>query len=197
MNYNLLIPLLVTTTVAILGWFAAHQLTAARDRANKRRDLRVQYLLDAYRKLEAASNRECKTEADARQLESAVADIYLFGTSFQVSKVKEFVETFAQTGGASTDSLLADLRRDLRRELRMEAVADGVKYLRITVNEGKASSTHLQSPVSLPLRPIGLCAGEFTVPQDFDAPMSPVTFTTGNGEVFDITDAPPDTRRRP
>lgn len=33
-----------------------------------------------------------------------------------------------------------------------------------------------------PLRPFGLCAGEFTVPDDFDTPMELVTVTTDGGE---------------
>lgn len=181
----------------MIGWFAAHQLTAARDRTNKRRDLRVQYLLDAYRKLEAASNRECKVEADAKQLEAAVADVYLFGTASQVSKAKEFAETFARTGGASTESLLADLRQDLRRELRLEALPDGVIHLRIIPAEEGTSSTPSQAVASKPLRPFGLCAGEFTVPEEFDSPMALVTITTDSGDVSDITNSLPAARRRP
>lgn len=44
------------------------------------------------------------------------------------------------------------------------------------------SATADQSAPVRPLRPIGLCAGEFTVPDDFDAPMELVTVTTGGGE---------------
>ena len=84
MNWSLLAPLLVTTVVAIFGWLVAHRLSAARDRANKRRDLRVQYLIDAYRKLENAGNRNTNTSDYAAALELAVADIQLFGSPDQV-----------------------------------------------------------------------------------------------------------------
>ena len=51
MNFGLLIPLLVTTLVAILGWVVAHAFARSRDRANKQREIRVNYLIQAYRQL--------------------------------------------------------------------------------------------------------------------------------------------------
>jgi uncharacterized protein YjaG (DUF416 family) len=57
-NAPLLLSLIVTATLAITGWYVLHRLSLNRDEANKRRDLRVQYLLEAYRKLENASNRQ-------------------------------------------------------------------------------------------------------------------------------------------
>ncbi len=156
MNYTLLLPLLVTAFVAILGWFAAHQLAAARDRTNKRRELRVQYLIDAYRNLEASSNRDQLYELDWSALEAAIADIQLFGTLTQVKKARKFAEDFSNHGAASLDDLLFDLRRDLRRELRLEAVPDSVKYLRITplaLTSNTGSNTIIRTPS---VRPIGV-----------------------------------------
>lgn len=48
--------------VVMIGWFVAHQFSVSRDRQNKRRDLRVQFLLEAYRRLEAAADRDSKDE---------------------------------------------------------------------------------------------------------------------------------------
>lgn len=53
--------ILISTGVVIAGWIVAHRLNLQRDTAAKRRDLRVQYLLDAYRRLEAAANRDPET----------------------------------------------------------------------------------------------------------------------------------------
>lgn len=71
---------LVPAIVAVVGWFMAHQFNSYRDRVNKRRELRIQYLLEAYRRLESAANRPNKTEKQALDFESAVADIQLLGT---------------------------------------------------------------------------------------------------------------------
>ena len=47
MNLSLFLPLVVTAALAIAGWWAVHRLFMNRDQENKRRDLRVQYLLEA------------------------------------------------------------------------------------------------------------------------------------------------------
>ena len=64
--------------MAVIGWFAAHQFNSYRDRVTKRRELRIQYLLEAYRRLEAAANRPDKTEGQTLAFESARSPIYSY-----------------------------------------------------------------------------------------------------------------------
>ena len=130
MTPDFVVPLLVTTVVAVVGWYAAHRLFAARDRANKRRELRVQYLIEAYRRLENVSNRPI-SKATAPDFEKAIADIQLFGTPQQVALAKEFAVGFAQAGTHTLDPLLNDLRDSLRAELDLEPVSVGITYLRM------------------------------------------------------------------
>ena len=66
---------LTTTVVLVVGWFVVHQFNVYRDHQNKRRDLRIQFLLDAYRRLESAAHRGEMTETQKQECESAVADI--------------------------------------------------------------------------------------------------------------------------
>ena len=139
MNWSLLAPLLVTAFVAIFGWLVVHRLSAARDRANKRRDLRVQYLIDAYRRLENAGNRNSRTADYSTALESAVADIQLFGSPAQVKLARQFALDFADNGVATLDPLLDNLRNDLRAELRLHRIDESITYLRIT--NGNRNST--------------------------------------------------------
>jgi hypothetical protein len=138
MNWQLLSPLLVTTIVAIGGWFAAHRFAAARNRANKRRDLVVEYLIQAYRKIESCSNRS-DGNYDSIALESAVADIQLLGSPEQVTLVQRFAEEFAASRDSSVDELLASLREKLRSELGLKRVPRDVKYLRV-INLGESQS---------------------------------------------------------
>jgi hypothetical protein len=58
MNLPLLLPLIVTAALAIGGWYVVHRLSVNRDQQNKRRDLRIQYLIEAYRRLENSANRQ-------------------------------------------------------------------------------------------------------------------------------------------
>src|SRR5579872_6080783 len=118
MNWNLLGPMLVTILVAIGGWIAGHTLSARRDRLNKRREQRIGYLIEAYRRLESCARRGDKL--DFSKLESAIADIQLFGTAKQVELVQSFAIEFAAKGETTMDELLQDLRRDLRDELKLE-----------------------------------------------------------------------------
>jgi len=129
MDINLLLPLLITAIFAIVGWFVAHYLSSNRERARKRHDLRVQYLIEAWRRLENASNRHDDSRYD--DLERAIADIQLFGSREQIELAQRFAEDFVKNGSASLDELLEDLRQDLRKELRLESVPKNIKYLRI------------------------------------------------------------------
>jgi hypothetical protein len=99
-----------------------------RDRLAKKRDLRIQYLIDAYRRLESAANR---TSAEPADLESAVADIQLFGSPEQIVLVRKFSAQFAAESGAGLEDLLESLRVDLRKELDFGASPASIVHLRI------------------------------------------------------------------
>ncbi|MEI7294413.1 hypothetical protein WCQ02_19915 [Paraburkholderia tropica] len=119
---------LVPVVVAVAGWFAAHQFNVHRDRQNKRRDMRIQFLLDAYRRLESAANRQKMSEEQKLEFESAVADIQLLGNKEQVAATVAFLRQHASRSGANIDSVLQLLRNDLRAEL---GLAGEVEYARI------------------------------------------------------------------
>jgi hypothetical protein len=73
----------------------------------------VQYLLEAYRRLEAAANRD-KTEEQALAFESEIADIQLLGSSEQISATVKYLRSHASPDGAVIDEVLFLLRKDLR-----------------------------------------------------------------------------------
>jgi len=67
---------------------------------------------------------------DAQPIESAVADIQLFGSVKQVRLAQAFIAEFAATRTASLDPLLEELRKDLRAELQLESVSGKLVFLR-------------------------------------------------------------------
>ena len=138
-RWDLLIPLLISTFLAIVGWFIVHLLNSKRDRINKKRDLKVQYLLEAYRKLETASNR--KDNSRLRDLESAVADIQLFGNARQIQLAQNFARDFCTTKSAELSDLLGELRQDIRKELSLELVPKEVIDLRIEIIDNSNGAT--------------------------------------------------------
>ena len=94
-NWGLLLPLLVTSVVAVFGWIVGHRLNAERDLHNKRVELRIKFLLEAYRKLEASIEQEINRE-NLNVLESAISDIQLLGSPEQVDKVLDWSKQFSK-----------------------------------------------------------------------------------------------------
>jgi hypothetical protein len=133
MDWKLFAQLAATLLVALIGGWLGHHLSARRDLFNERRKLRVTYLLDAYRKLEGASNR-----ADAIQhwltFESAIADIQLLGSPAQVRLARQFAMNMATNSTASLDALIFDLRQSLRAELELPPVDESVLFFRYSLD---------------------------------------------------------------
>lgn len=119
----------MTFSVAALGWWAGHYLSTRRDLINERRKLRIAYLLEAYRRLEAAANRPIKTLEQAHAFEAAVADIQLLGTQEQAQTTIEYLNQHASGEDARIDKVLRVLRKDLRREMGLSGdIENGVVF---------------------------------------------------------------------
>jgi hypothetical protein len=134
------LSLLGSSIIIIWGWSFVHRKSAERDLANKRRELRVEYLIGAYRRLEHVSNREGTMESFA-EVEKALADVQLFGTPTQVELARSFILLFVEKRSASLDQLLDELRQDLRRELNLEKVPLKTIYFRYTENSKSNSNS--------------------------------------------------------
>ena len=119
---------LLVVGVALVGWFVVHWLNVQRDQRNKKRELRIQYLIEAYRRLERSVDRPGR-ERKKEDFESAIADIQLFGTSEQIRLAVEVGEELAAQGTVSLKKLLPELRRDLRQELDLQEVDTEIKVL--------------------------------------------------------------------
>jgi hypothetical protein len=133
MNWSLLLPLLVTTAVAIFGWIIAHRFATARDQRSKRREVRLSFLLDAYRRLEAGASRGPLHDSKlADGFESAIADIQLLGTAEQSRMVRELAVAIAShSPDVSSGPLLLSLRDDLRRELDLGPLDESPIHFRL------------------------------------------------------------------
>ena len=127
-NLKLLIPLLITAVVTVIGWYIVHIFSSKRDKKNKQRELRVNYLIEAWRKLEYASNRK---GIDAKEyVERPIADIQLFGTKKQIELTIKIANELAEKKGANLIELLTELRQDLRKELNLEQIEIPIKVFR-------------------------------------------------------------------
>jgi hypothetical protein len=130
----------LTLAITILGGIAAaavaavlaHRFTSRRDAANRRSDLRIEYLITAYRTLVDVVHRDLPPgSADARAFEKGIADIQLLGSSEQVKMALGVAKQMSIQGGAGLEDLLVLLRNDLREELRLESMDKPPMHLRM------------------------------------------------------------------
>ncbi len=139
MSLNLMIDqetarFLGTAGIALAGWFAAYQFNAIRDRQNKRRELRIQYLLEAYRRIESCANKPDAGRQEQENFESAVADIQLLGTRDQILKLHQFLQKH-NAEGASVNMVLEIIRADLRKEMGLRGPIPPIEIFRFSVRK--------------------------------------------------------------
>lgn len=134
MDWEMLISLLITTGVAIAGWMVGHWFNEQRDQKRKRREIRTEYLIRAYRGLEDGANRGSISGTEyGKKFESAIADIQLFGTEAQARMAKELANAIAERRkDASSGPILLSLRDDLRKEIGLSAIKERPIHLRFT-----------------------------------------------------------------
>lgn len=126
-NWSILVP----AFIVILGWIVVHCYDIDRDRQNKLRDIRIQYLIDAYQCLANSSQRPPeKNSPYFRQIESAVADIQLFGSKSQIEEVHQAISEYKKSAILPLDPLLIDLRNTLRTELNLPPIQEKVQWFR-------------------------------------------------------------------
>ena len=123
------ITTLVGAAVVVIGWHRSHRLAAARDQFNKRRDLRLTMMLDAYGALATSAHRAFAGDT-ALEVEKALESIQLLGTPTQIGLAHNLVKEFAANQGVDWQPLLMDLRASLREELALEAVPGNLLHLR-------------------------------------------------------------------
>lgn len=128
MNIDILLPLIITSILTVLSWGILHFLSKRRDLLNKKKEIRINYLIQAWRLLETASNRD--NQVLHSNIETAIADIQLFGTRRQIELAQKFAKEMATHKSVSYLELLILLREDLRDELNLESVPNKFKFLR-------------------------------------------------------------------
>lgn len=118
--------------ISIASWFIGHSLSKKRDFINKKKELRIQYLINAWQLIENASNRH--DNLALKNFEKAIADIQLFGTLQQIQLSRDIAINFSLNKSANCDLLLEELRNDLRNELGLEKV-ESSKFISLRINK--------------------------------------------------------------
>ena len=124
MEWKIIIP----SALIIFGWFIVNWLASKREFINKKREVRIQYLIEAYRCIASAANRhEGTTDAQKLNIESAIEDIQLFGNEGQLNALNEMIKN----KNSDFTQILEVLRNDLRKELKLVSVTNQLQFYRM------------------------------------------------------------------
>lgn len=126
MNNDLIIQCIIT----VIGWIVVYIFAIRQNTQIKKKEVTIEYLIQAWGKLEKASNR--KDNRYNTEIETAIADIQLFGTNRQFELAQQFAEEIARNKESSALDLLVLLREDLRKELKLERVPKKFKFVRFS-----------------------------------------------------------------
>lgn len=126
MNNDLIIQCIIT----VIGWIVVYIFAIRQNTQIKKKEVTIENLIQAWGKLEKASNR--KDNRYNTEIETAIADIQLFGTNRQIELAQQFAEEIARNKESSALDLLVLLREDLRKELKLESVPRKFKFLRFS-----------------------------------------------------------------
>ena len=127
MNNNLII---IQCILTVIGWIVVYILALRQNTQIKKKEVTIKFLIQAWKMLEKASNR--KDNRYNTEIETAIADIQLFGTKRQIELAQRFAEEIARNKESSILELLVLLREDLRKELKLEDVPRKFRFLRFS-----------------------------------------------------------------
>jgi hypothetical protein len=123
------VAIVASVAIAVAGWLVSQ----AQARRATRRNMRIDYLLDAYRRLLRASNRPLPPEA-AGELEATIGDVMLLGSPKQVELAEALARKFVTEHEADSRPLLLALRTSLRKELLLGELPQSA-YVSLTIGD--------------------------------------------------------------
>jgi hypothetical protein len=123
---------MLAALVAIIGLGITHSLTSKRDLNSEKRKIRINFMIEAYRKLENGSCRGQNQHNYSHDFHSAIADIQLLGSPGQVEIARKIASALGSGSGAliTINELLNALRTELRQELNLPSVGSELVILR-------------------------------------------------------------------
>jgi RNase P/RNase MRP subunit POP5 len=141
MNNSLLLSIISSSLLAgIVCAILGHWLSSLKDKKQRLREMRIRYLIDAYRVFTKA-NRHPRIYEIADELEQAIADIQLFGSPALIKLTKTFTFEMAAQQTASLDEIQQVIRGYLRKELGEKAIKERMFWLQITRTDLKDTSS--------------------------------------------------------
>jgi len=116
-----IITLSATILLAVSGWLIGHFLTAKRDIEQKKREIRVVHLREAYLKLANLADHGSLPE-DIHDVQDAFNDIQIFGEEKQIELIAAFIQELNEGKSPSINELLKELRNEIRQHIGLKPI---------------------------------------------------------------------------
>ena len=128
------LKIVLSVIIAVIGWIIAHYFTSKRDVSNKKREIRLNYLIEVYliltNDLTERGNIDSKK---AERIEKIISQVQLLGSKKQVELVKTLADSIGKGEIIEYDTLINSLRDDLRKELELEKIEGNVHWARFNI----------------------------------------------------------------
>jgi hypothetical protein len=120
------LTLISTLFIAFSGWYHERK----KDRKSKQDDIRLEYLINAYKHIAMGADRDYTNEKNIdlkRKYEEGLCIIELYGNKEEIEEIRNITEK-------GYIPLLKILRNNLRKELELETIDDDIICLRVPKN---------------------------------------------------------------
>ena len=135
MEFKEILALSVTVLLAVAGWMVSHGLSVKREIEQKKREIRVQHLREAYLKLANVADTG-NLQANIVDIQQAFNDIQLFGELSQIDLIECIIRQVTEEGSARIDDLLKELRNEIREHIGLKRIDDYRLYIRVEGRPG-------------------------------------------------------------
>jgi len=136
MDFDLIKVIIVLLTIVFV-WVTGHWFNLYRAKVVKRKELKTQHLITAYKNLNHFVSSLINQETSKQtidELHSALSNIQLFGSEFQIRlviKITEIITLDNKSPDVELSNLVQNLRNDLRNELGLNQTDAKIVYLEV------------------------------------------------------------------
>jgi len=135
LEFKEILALSVTVLLAVAGWMVSHGLSVKREIEQKKREIRVQHLREAYLKLANVADTG-NLQANIVDIQQAFNDIQLFGELSEIHLIECIIRQVTEEGSARIDDLLKELRNEIREHIGLKRIDDYRLYIRVEGRPG-------------------------------------------------------------
>ncbi|ARN57416.1 hypothetical protein [Sedimentisphaera salicampi] len=122
------LKLVIPVVIAVLGWILGHLLSSIRERENKKREIRLEKLMEAYdwfgRAMIEGQNEEINV-----QLSMAIHNSQCYGTCREQKMAIEYCQAIKEKKSADALELIKSIRNVIREELGLSPFEEPVSWV--------------------------------------------------------------------